>query len=789
MTNNQNSQMNAALFDTRHCLICFAGAVVLFFSSVHSIIAQEKYTLSGTIKNGETGEILIGGAVIVKELSGVGTLSNSYGFYSLTLPEGKYTFQTQFMGFKIRIDSITLNQNRVINFTLVPEPIKVNDVVVSGERSNANVTSTDVSETKLEMKQVQSIPVLLGEKDILKTIQLLPGIKSAGEGSTGFYSRGGGTDQNLIILDEAPVYNPSHLLGYLSVFNADAIKDVAVITGGMPAEYGGRLSSVVDIRTNDGNAKEFTGSGGIGLLDSRLMLNGPIVVDQGSFIVTARRSYADLFLKLSKDTTINRASLYFYDINMKANYTLGDKDRVFLSGYFGRDNFNYPNVFGFNWGNTTATFRWNHVFADHLFSNTSLIVSDYEYSNTVSSGTSQFEITSGIQDLNFKSDFQYFTNSQSTLKFGINSIYHTFVPGTITGGTPSGTINVDLEHRYALENGIYFSHELAVLSGFKVNYGLRFSTFSLLGPGHIYSYDSNGNAIDTAFYSSGNFIKTYTSLEPRLSLNILLTESSSLKASYTRTTQYLHLLSNSTTTNPSDLWVPSSNNVPPQYADQVDLGYFRNFGDNAFETSLEVYYKNMQNVIDYQNGADLQRNPNVESVLLYGRAWSYGAEFLVRKRYGPISGWVGYTLSKTEEQFAQINNGQPFPARQDRTHDISIVAIYDYSTTWNFSATWVYNTGNAVTFPNGNYFVDGRLVPYYTQRNGYRMPAYHRLDLSASWTLGPHSNLNFSIYNVYDRLNAYSIIFQQDPNNPSKTQAVQTTFFPFIPSVTYNFTF
>jgi hypothetical protein len=375
------------------------------------------------------------------------------------------------------------------------------------------------------------------------------------------------------------------------------------------------------------------------------------------------------------------------------------------------------------------------------------------------------------------------------LKFGINSIYHTFVPGTITGGTPSGTINVDLEHRFALENGIYFSHELAVLSGLKVNYGLRFSTFSLLGPGHIYSYDSNGNAIDTAVYSAGNFIKTYTSLEPRLSLNILLNESSSLKASYTRTTQYLHLLSNSTTTNPSDLWVPSSNNVPPQYADQVDLGYFRNFGDNAFETSLEVYYKNMQNVIDYQNGADLQRNPNVESVLLYGRAWSYGAELLVRKRYGPISGWIGYTLSKTEEQFAQINNGQPFPARQDRTHDISIVAIYDYSTTWNFSATWVYNTGNAVTFPNGNYFVDGRLVPYYTQRNGYRMPAYHRLDLSTTWTLGPHSNLNFSIYNVYDRLNAYSIIFQQDPNNPSKTQAVQTTFFPFIPSVTYNFIF
>ena len=768
-----------------------AIVLFLFLSPISSLSAQDKYSLSGVIKNGETGEVLIGAAIIIRELPGIGALSNAYGFYSLTLPEGRYTYQTQFMGFKMRIDSLVLNTNRVVNIILIPVLIKVNDVTVSGERSNANVTSTEVSENKLEMKQVESIPVLLGEKDILKTIQLLPGIKSAGEGSTGFYSRGGGIDQNLIVLDEAPVYNPSHLLGYLSVFNADAIKDVSVITGGMPAEYGGRLSSVVDIRTNDGNDKEFGGSGGIGLLDSRLMLEGPIVVDQGSFIVTARRSYADLFLHLSRDTTINQASLYFYDLNMKANYTLGDKDRIFLSGYFGRDNFSYPNIFGFNWGNTTGTLRWNHIFGDHLFSNTSFIVSDYEYTNSVSSGTSQFEITSGIKDLNFKEDFQYFTSSQSTLKFGVNSIYHTFVPGTITGGTPSGLISVDLEHRYALENGIYFSHELNVFSSLKVNYGLRFSTFSLLGPGHIYSYDSNGDPVDTAVYSSGAVIKTYTNFEPRFSLNYLLDETSSIKTSYTRTTQYLHLLSSSTETNPSDLWIPSSNNVPPQYADQVDLGYFRNFDDNAFETSLQIYYKNMQNVIDYKNGADLQRNPNIESLLLYGRGWSYGAELLIRKRYGTFSGWIGYTLSRTDEQSAQINDGQPFPATQDRTHDISVVLIYDYSSTWTFSATWVYNTGNAVTFPNGDYrdYFDQRTIPYYTNRNGYRMPPYHRLDISATWALGPHSNLNFSIYNVYDRMNAYSITFRPDPNNTNQNQAVQTTIFPIIPSVTYNFTF
>jgi len=745
--------------------------------------------MSGTIKNGETGEALIGAAVVVKELSGVGVVSNAYGFYSLTLPQGTYTILVQYLGFKTAADTMVLDYDQIVNINLIPQPIKVGEVVISGERTNANVTSTEVGSKKLEIDEIKSIPVLLGEKDILKTIQLLPGVKSAGEGSTGFYARGGGIDQNLIILDEAPVYNPSHLLGYLSVFNADAIKNVEVITGGMPSEYGGRLSSVIDIRTNDGNMKEFGGSGGIGLIDSRLMLDGPIVKDLGSFIITARRTYVDLFLRLSKDTLINRASVYFYDLNIKANYTLGEKDRIFLSGYFGRDNFDYPNYFGFNWGNTTATMRWNHVFGDHLFSNTSFIVSNYNYSSSDETSTSQSQISSGIQDLNFKMDFQYFTNSQSTLKFGLNSMYHTFMPGSVTATTSSGTNSLNLEHRYALENGIYFSHELNALPDLKVNYGLRFSTFSLLGPGHIYTYDQDGNVIDTAAYSSGKFIKTYTNLEPRLSLNFLLNESSSIKASYTRTTQYLHLLSNSTSTNPRDLWVPSSNNVAPQYADQGTLGYFRNFGDNAFESSLEVYYKNMHNVIDYKNGADLQLNPNVEALLVYGRAWSYGAELLVRKRYGPLSGWIGYTLSRTDEQFASINNGQPFPARQDRTHDISVVFIYDYSTKWNFSATWVYNTGNAVTFPNGNYYIDGRVVPYYTQRDGYRMPTYHRLDLSATWTLGPHSNLNFSIYNAYDRMNAYSIEFRQDPNNPGQTQAVQTTIFPIIPSVTYNFTF
>jgi hypothetical protein len=520
-----------------------------------------------------------------------------------------------------------------------------------------------------------------------------------------------------------------------------------------------------------------------------LTLEGPIARDRGSFIVSGRRTYADLFLRLSRDTLINRVRLYFYDLNIKANYTLGERDRVFLSGYTGRDNFDYPDVFGFNWGNETATARWNHLFSDKFFANTSLIYSNYSYSNNVGAGISQYLITSGIRDLNAKMDFQYFIGAENTVKFGLNGIYHTFIPGTVAAGPNSPPNNTTLEHRYGLENAAYASHEFGLFPDVKLNYGLRFSMFTLLGPGTIFSYDPDGNIASSNTYSSGQAIKTYRSLEPRVAINFLLDESSSIKGAYTRTAQYLHLLSNSTTTNPSDLWVPSSNNVAPQYADQYSVGYFRNFADNEYETSIEFYYKTMQNLIDYKNGADLQLNPTVESLLRFGKGWSYGTELLVRKKYGSFTGWLGYTLSRTQEQFPDVNHGQSFPARQDETHDISIVGIYDYSTRWHFAATWVYNTGNAVTFPAGNYLVENRLVPYYTERNGYRMPAYHRLDLSVTYNFSEKSNLNFSIYNVYNRANAYAITFRQDRNNPARTEAVQYTLFPIIPSVTYNFNF
>ena len=763
--------------------------LLISFTLASPAQVKKNYTISGTIESSESGEVLIGATVIISELKSVGASSNAYGFYSITIPEGVYVFRVQYLGYRVLKDTIDVNRDVVKNFSLMPEPLTEREVVISGEHANANVTSTRISANDLQVRQIKTIPVILGEQDVLKTIQLLPGIMGAGEGSTGFYARGGGADQNLILLDEAPVYNPSHALGYLSIFNSDAIKDVTVMTGGIPAQYGGRLSSVVDIRTNDGNDKVFGGTGGIGLLDSRLTLDGPIVKDKGSFIVSGRRTYADLFLRLSRDTTINRVRLYFYDLNAKVNYSFGEHDRVFLSGYFGRDNFSYPNVFGFNWGNGTGTLRWNHIFGDKFFSNTSLIYSDYSYANDIGASPNQFEITSGIRDVDLKSDLQYFMNPGNTVRFGADFIYHTFLPGSITGGPGITLNNVSVEKKFGLESALYVSDDASLLPDIKLDYGLRASSFSLLGPGSIFTYNSEDNPVDTLNYGPGKFIKTFFSLEPRVTATLVLNDESSVKSSYTRTVQYLHLLSSSTSTNPSDLWVPSTNNVPPEYADQVDLGYFRNFDDNEYESSLVLYYKNMQNLIDYKNGADLQLNPTVESLLLFGRGWSYGAEFMLKKKFGPLTGWVAYTLSRTEEQFAQINNGAPFPATQDRTHDVSIVLVYDLNSKWSFGATWVYYTGNAITFPSGNYMIGGRLVPYYTSRNGYRMPPYHRLDLSVTWNINEHSDLNLSIYNVYDRMNPYAITFQQVPGNPNQTEAVQTTIFPIIPSVTYNFKF
>ncbi len=628
---------------------------------------------------------------------------------------------------------------------------------------------------------------------MLKTLQLLPGVKSAGEGNSGFYVRGGSADQNLILLDEATVYNASHLMGFFSVFNSDAIKDVTLYKGSQPADYGGRLASVLDIKMNDGNSKNFVVNGGIGLISSRLNVEGPIVKDKGSFIISARRTYADLFLKLSKDSLARQARLFFYDVNAKVNYRINDKNRIFLSGYFGKDVLGLGTTLGINWGNATGTFRWNHLFSEKLFSNTSLIFTNYDYKINVNFGGTQIDIISRIQDYSLKQDFQYFANTRNKLKFGFNSTYHKIIPGaiTVTSTSPIGELN--LPNKYALENAIYASDEIKLTEKLNFEYGLRLNSFSLIGPGNFSSYNADGEAIDTITYTSGQFAKTYYNLQPRISTSFIINEKSSVKAAYDRNAQNLHLLSNSTSGNPTDLWIPSSNNVKPELCDQVSLGYFRNFKENTIEFSSEVYYKNMQNQIDYKNFAQLNFNENVESQLLYGKGRAYGIEFFLKKKYGKLNGWIGYTLSRTEKKIEGINNAGWYAAKQDRTHDIAIVAIYELTKKWTVSATWVYYTGNAVTFPSGKYMVSGQVQYYYTERNGYRMPTYHRMDIGATYqakkTEKLESSWNFSVYNAYGRENAYTITFQEDPNDPTKTQAVQTSLFRWIPSVTYNFKF
>lgn len=754
------------------------------------LLAQSRFTVSGTVTDAKSGETLIGVVVRLKHTS-TGTTTNQYGFYSLTIPAGKDTLVYAFIGYQAKEVPLDMSQNRKINIELGGEGLELKEVRISAEKQDNNVKSTEMSQVKVDIKEANKIPVIFGEKDILKTIQLMPGIKSAGDGNAGFYVRGGSADQNLILLDEATVYNASHLLGFFSVFNSDAIKDVTIYKGGMPAEYGGRVSSVLDIRTNDGNDKEYHVSGGIGLISSRLTVEGPIVKDKGSFIISARRTYADLFLKLSKDSLTRTSKLYFYDVNVKANYTITQKDRVYLSGYFGRDVFGLGSLLNFNWGNATGTARWNHIFTDKLFLNSSFIISNYSYDITVNQDPLNVTISSSIRDYSLKEDFSYYLNPSNTLRFGAQSTYHKFVPGSISGSF--GLSNASLETKNAWENAAYLQDEIKLSARLSANVGLRLSSFSLLGPGTFYTYDKDGNVTDSSIYGNNQAVKTYYGIEPRASIAYLLNETSSLKASYTRNNQYLHLLSNSITSSPTDLWVPSSNNIQPQIGDQYAVGYFRNFDENKYETSVEVYYKNMWNLIDYKNEAQLNFNKYVESQLVYGRGYAYGAEFFVRKRYGQFTGWVGYTISRTWRVFPDIDNGAKFPARQDQIHNLSVVGMYDLNKKWSFAATFVFNTGDAVTFPSGRYIVDGRDLPYYTERNGYRMPPYNRLDLSATVitkkTARFESSWNFSVYNAYARQNPYIIFFQSDPDNPNKTQAVQIALFRIVPSVTYNFKF
>jgi hypothetical protein len=754
-------------------------------------VAQGRWTVSGTVRDKATGEVLIGASVSLLEVARSGVLSNAYGFYAITAPAGRYTLLISFVGYGVDSIPIVLDRSMVLAAELGTAELRT--VVVSAQKKNDNVTRPVMGIQKLTTSEIRNIPVLFGEKDVLKTIQLLPGIQFAGDGNSSFYVRGGGADQNLILLDEATVYNPSHLLGFFSTFNSDAIKDVTVYKGAMPAEYGGRLSSAVDIKMNDGNNKDYHYGGGIGLISTRLNAEGPIVKDKGSFSISGRRTYADLFLKLSSDSSVKENSLYFYDLNVKANYPISEKDRIYLSGYFGRDNLAFGQTFGIDYGNTTGTARWNHVFNSRLFSNTSFIYSNYSYKIKINSNNNDIHITSDIRDLNLKEDLQYYGNADNKIDFGFSVIHHDISPGVISASQASSYNSISLQNKYSLENAVYLSHEWTPYEKLHFNYGLRATSFSVLGPGTFYSYDAAGNTTDSAKYSSGKLVKTYFNVEPRFSVSYQLNAISSVKLGYNRNTQVLHLLSNSTSANPTDLWIPSSNNVKPEIADQVSVGYFRNFDENRYELSAESYYKTMGNQIDYKNGAQLVANENVESQLLLGKGRAYGLELYLKKKAGRFTGWISYTLSRTEIKIDGINNNSWYPAKQDRTHDIGVVGIYQASRKWTLSSTWVYYTGNAVTFPSGKYLVAGQTAFLYTERNGYRMPAYHRMDVAATLlgkkTAKFESSWTFSVYNLYGRQNAYSIAFQNDPDDPTKTQALRYALFRWIPSVTWNFKF
>ncbi len=770
-------------------LVLFINICSVFLLT--SANAQQRFTISGTIISKSKGETLISATIKAGNFS---TISNDYGFYSLTVDKGEYTLEATAVGFQPFSQKIVADQNLVVNISLEDMIKDLDEVIISSSSRSRSLSSPQMGVEKLTTKEIKYVPVLLGEKDILKVVQLLPGVKAAGDGNSGFYVRGGAADQNLILLDEAPVYNASHLLGFFSTFNSDAIKDMTMYKAGMPAQYGGRLSSVLDIKMNEGNNQAYNVSGGIGLISTKLNVEGPIQKDRSSFLVTGRTTYVDVFLKLSNDSTVNTNRLSFYDFNAKANYILSKKDRVYLSGYFGRDKLGVGSTFGIEWGNATGTMRWTHIFNPRLFSNTSLILSNYNYTISIRSGATDFDIFSQIRDWNLKEEMQWYINSRNHLRFGLNAIYHNITPGKVSASETSSVNSSQLQNRYSLENAVFATNTTKVSDRVNITYGLRLTAFSILGKGDYFDIDEDGVVTDTFSYKSGEIVKTYFNAEPRLAVSYQYNNTSSVKASYVRNVQNLHLISNSTTASPTDKWLASTNIIEPEISDQVALGYYKNLRNNRYELSTEIYYKSMQNQIDYKDGADVFINSDaIETQLLFGTGRAYGVELLFKKKTGRFSGWLSYTLSKTERKIEGINDNEWYNAKQDRTHDVALVGIYQLNKKWTLSASWVYYTGSAVTFPAGKYRIDNETVYYFTKRNAYRMPAYHRLDIGATWILKQKKNfsseLTISLYNAYGRENAYTIEFRDAKDDPDKTEAVQTALFKYIPSVSYNFKF
>jgi hypothetical protein len=775
-------------------------AFVYIFFFYGLVLAEEapdrtQVAVSGYIRDSATGEMLIGASVAIRS-TGRGTLSNAYGYYSLRIPPGTHIMAFSYLGYKMEEKTVTAMRDTIMNISLDPLDLMIGEVVVRGESFNDNLLKPQMGVTRLDIRNIRQIPAFMGEVDVIKAIQLLPGVQATSEGGSGFSVRGGSPDQNLILLDEATVYNPSHLMGFFSVFNNDAVKSVELSKGDIPAEYGGRLSSVVDVRMNDGNMTGFHGQGGIGTISSRLMLEGPIQKDKSSFMVAGRRTYADLFLLLSKDEELRGNSLYFYDFNGKANFTINDRNRIFLSGYLGDDIFKNEN-FGIGWGNQTATFRWNHLFSNTLFSNFSLIYTRFNYSLGIPrKQPNSFDWTAEMQDYAVKGDFTWYAGTASTLRYGFSSTWHNIRPGKVQGtGSNSPWVTIAVQPENALENGLYASHEIKAGPRLVIKYGLRVSGFSNIGQATEYVLDDDFKKADSTFHSAGEFYNTYVALEPRFSLAYQPTPNTSLKAAYNRNVQYVHLARNSTAGTPLDIWFPSSPNVKPQTGDQYSAGIFRNFPESRIETSLEGFYKLNGNAIDFRDHAELLLNDNLEGELRFGKAWSYGVEAMARLTEGRLNGWVSYTWSRTFREISQINGGKKYPASYDRPHDISVVMNYDVSRRISAGLNWVYATGSPVTFPTGRFKIGNSIAPVYSDRNAYRLPDYHRLDLSATlkgkqkpgkkW----HGEWNLSVYNAYYRKNPWVINFVNDDDKSNITRAEMTYLFGILPSISYNFKF
>ena len=773
--------------------------------------SQAKFTLSGTVTDFKSNETLIGVHIYIPALK-IGTSTNKYGFYSLTLPAGEHQFEVSYLGYQSVEKIIFLNQDTKDNLSLSESNEELLEVIIKGNSNKSNTKSPEMSVNKLSISTIKKMPVVFGEVDVLKSILLLPGVTNAGEGASGFNVRGGGADQNLILLDEATIFNSSHVFGFFSVFNPDAIKNLKLYKGGIPARYGGRVSSVLDIYQKDGNSKEFHVNGGIGLISSRILAEGPIVKNKGSFLIGGRASYAHLFLKLSEDQKNNAA--YFYDLNTKLSYKLSENNSLFLSGYFGRDVFKLNEIFMNTYGNSILNLRWSHLYSDKLFGNLSLIYSDYYYGldlNFVG-----FKWDSGIKNYTVKYDFENYISDKFKLSYGLNGIYYAFNPGTINPLNDEFTINPEqLDKKYALSISPYIDAENQLSNKITVSYGLRFSMFYRLGASTVNLYENNnavvfnsdmqifekGMPIATKYYSKNKIIESYNNFEPRFSISYQLNDNQAIKASYNRMAQYLQLISNTSSPTPLDVWMPSDTYIKPQIADQVALGYFRNFNEGAYSLETEVYYKKVKNRLDYIDGADLIANNAIEQVILNGRMRAYGLEIMFKKNEGKFNGWISYTLSKSEQQTpgrtleeTGINNGQWYSSAYDKTHNLAITSAYNLNARWSFGANFALQSGQPVTYPNSQYEYLGIIVPGYGLRNENRLPAYHHLDISATLILEKNKNRKwkgewvFSIYNLYNRQNAASINFRQNADT-GYNEAIRTSIFGIVPAVSYNFKF